>query len=54
MSLEAGRSMWEPFDREAFLRDPDPKIFDPAAVVSASEPFDVDEFIRVVREGRDV
>ena len=51
--IEGDRSMWEPFDREAFLNDPDPKIFDPAEVVGASEPFDVDEFIRVIREGRD-
>ena len=50
--IEGDRSMWEPFDREAFLNDPNPKIFDPAEVVRASEPFDVDEFIRVIREGR--
>ena len=53
-SFEGDRSMWEPFDREAFLRKPNPKIFDSAEVVVASEPFDVDEFIRVIREGRDV
>ena len=52
--IEGDRSMWEPFDREAFLNDPNPRIFDPAEVVRASEPFDVDEFIRVIREGRDV
>ena len=53
-SFEGDRSMWEPFDREAFLRKPNPKIFDPAENVVASEPFDVDEFIRIIREGRDV
>ena len=47
------RSSSEPFDMEAFLNNPNPKIFDPEKVVTASEPFDVDEFIRVVREGRD-
>ena len=31
-----------------------PKLFDPARVVTTSEPFDVDEFIRGIREGRDV
>ena len=53
-SFEGDRSMREPFDREAFLREPNPKIFDPAEAVVASEPFDADEFIRVIREGRDV
>ena len=52
-NIEGDRSMREPFDREAFLNDPNPRIFDPAEVVRASEPFDVDEFIRVIREGRD-
>lgn len=50
--IEGDRSMREPFDREAFLNDPNPRIFDPAEAVRASEPFDVDEFIRVIREGR--
>ena len=44
----------EPFDLETFLNDPNPKLFNSANVVSASEPFDVEEFIRVIREGRDV
>ena len=48
------RSWNEPFDMEAFLNDPNPKVFDPENIVTASEPFDVDEFIRVIREGRDV
>lgn len=48
------RSSGEPFDMEAFLNNPNPKIFDPDNIVTASEPFDVDEFIRVIREGRDV
>ena len=47
------RSSNEPFDMEAFLNNPNPKIFDPEKVVTASEPFDVDEFIRIIREGRE-
>ena len=47
------RSWREPFDIDAMLNDPNPKIFDPEKVVTVSEPFDVDEFIRVIHEGRD-
>ena len=47
------QSWSEPFDLEAFRNDPNPKIFDPEKVVTVSEPFDVDEFIRIIREGRD-
>ena len=43
----------EPFDIDALLKNPNPKIFDPEKVVTVSEPFDVDEFIRVIHEGRD-
>ena len=43
-----------PFDLETFLSAPNPKLFDPEKVVTASEPFDVEEFIRIIREGRDV
>ena len=43
----------EPFDLEKFLNDPNPKIFDPDKVITASEPFDVDEFVRFIHEGRD-
>ena len=52
--IDATRSVREPFDLEAVLNDPDPKLFDPERVVTASEPFDVDEFVRVIHEGRDV
>ncbi len=52
--IQGTRSWNKPFDLEAFLNDPNPKIFDPDKVIRASEPFDVDEFIRVIREGRDV
>ena len=44
----------EPFDLDAVLKDPNPKRFDPDRMVTASEPFDVDEFVRVIHEGRDV
>lgn len=37
---------------EEILNDPNPKLFDPDTVVTASEPFDVDEFVRVIYEGR--
>ncbi len=47
------RSWREPFDIDALLNDPNPKVFDPDNVVTVSEPFDVDEFIRTIHEGRD-
>ena len=49
----ADRHWSEPFDLEKFLNDPNPKIFDPDKVVTASEPFDVDEFLRFVHHMRD-
>lgn len=42
----------EPFDLDRLLNDP-PKIFDPEKVVRASDPIDVDQFMRAIREGRD-
>ncbi len=51
----SGTGSWrEPFDMDAFLNNPNPKIFEPEKLVTASEPFDVDEFVRVIHEGRDV
>jgi hypothetical protein len=44
----------EPIDLGAVLNDPSPKRFDPDRMVTASEPFDVDKFVRVIHEGRDV
>lgn len=52
--VDMTRSHHQPFDLEAFLRDPNPKTFDPDKVVTASEPFDVEDFIRIVHQGRDV
>lgn len=43
----------KPFDMEAFLNNPNPKIFRSENVIRASEPYDVDEFMRSIREGRD-
>lgn len=52
--VTATRSHHQPFDLEAFLNDPNPKTFDPDKVVTASEPFDVDDFMRTIHQGRDV
>lgn len=37
---------------DEILSDPNPKVFDPDKVVRASEPFDVDDFLRAIYEGR--
>ena len=42
------------FDLEAILHPRNPKVFDPDNIVRASEPFDVDEFLNVIYEGRNV
>ena len=52
--VTATRSHHQPFDLEAFLQEPNPKVFDPEETVTASEPFDVEDFIRFVHQGRDV
>ena len=52
--ISGTRSGREPFDLDEFLNDPNPKIFDPEKVVTASEPFDVDRFVGIIHEGRDV
>lgn len=52
-AIEADRNMYEPFDMEEFnarARKP----FKIGDLKPASEPFDVDEFIRIIHEGRDV
>ena len=53
-SISGTPSGREPFDLETVLNDPNPRLFDPDQMVTASEPFDVDEFVRVIHEGRDV
>ncbi len=52
--INGTRSWRGTFDLEVFRNNPNPKIFDPDKVVTASEPFDVDEFLRIIYEGRDV
>ena len=52
-TIEVDRNMYEPFDMEEFnarARKP----FKIGDLNPASEPFDVDEFIRIIHEGRDV
>ncbi len=51
--ISAVRSLGEPFDMEHFLNDPSPKTFDSDNLVTASEPFDVDEFVRNIHADRD-
>ncbi len=42
----------KPFDFDAFRNNPNPKIFRSENVIRASEPYDVDEFMRLIKEGR--
>lgn len=51
--IRGTRSWRDSFDLDELLNAPNPKIFDPKNVVSANEPFDVDDFMHVIREGRD-
>lgn len=51
--ITAARSLGEPFDMEQFLNDPYPKTFDSDNLVTTSEPFDVDEFVRNIHADRD-
>ena len=37
-----------------FLHETKPRIFDPERNVTASEGFDVDDFVRTIHESRDV
>jgi len=46
------QSRTEPFDLEAVLNDPSPKVFRRDKVVAASEPFDVEKFNEIIRQGR--
>ncbi len=54
-SITGTRNKFEPFDRKELLDRPI-KPFDPESLHSLSpdDDFDVDEFIRIIREGRDV
>ena len=50
-AIEADRDMYKPFDMEEFNQR-SRKPFKIGDLKPASEPFDVDEFIRSIREGR--
>ena len=57
--IQAEEIIWnnpyvEPPGLEEILNNPNPKVFRSEEIVRASEPFDVDEFNRIIREGRDV
>ena len=52
-SIEGDRDPYKPFDMEEFLAQPR-KPFRFEDLKPPSEPFDVDEFNRIIREGRDV
>ena len=53
--VSATRSWREPFDRDAFLSDPTPKMFDPDRVVTIDlTEEEWDSFNRAIRESRDV
>ena len=52
-SIEGDRDPYKPFDMEEFLAQPR-KPFRFEDLKPPSEPFDVDEFNRMIREGRDV
>ena len=53
-AITAADTGGEPFDLDAFLNNPNPKIFRSEDVIRASEPFDVDAFNRAIRRGRNV
>lgn len=50
--IELAGTVGKPFDMEAFRNNPNPKIFRVEDIVTASEPFDVDAFLRSIKEGR--
>ena len=52
--ISGTRSSREPFDFDAFLNNPNRKVFRSENVIRAKVPFDVDAFNRSIREGRDV
>ncbi len=51
-TVQPTRTWDEPFDLEAFLNDPNPKMFSPASVPWTREPFDVVEFIKTIHDAR--
>ena len=51
-NISRANSSSEPFDLNVVLEDPHPKIFKRDKIVAASEPFDVEQFNRIIRRGR--
>lgn len=51
--ISACRSQNDPFDINALLSDESAKVFDPERISTASEPVDVDEFLRFTHDARD-
>lgn len=50
--IELAGTVGKPFDMDAFRNNPNPKIFRVEDIVTASEPFDAEAFIRSIKEGR--
>lgn len=53
-SIHDARSWDEPFDLKSLIEEPVGEAFDPKTVVTAEEPFDVEDFIDAIHRGRDV
>lgn len=50
----AGTADWQnPSDIMALQEEPNPKVFQSSGIMRISDPFDVDEFIRNIRDGRE-
>ncbi|WP_419919212.1 hypothetical protein [Candidatus Poriferisocius sp.] len=52
--IDHTRSSDQPFDIESALEQARDKVFNPEAVITTSEPFDVDDFIDIIHRARDV
>lgn len=53
-SIHGTRSWETSFDLDSLMDESLHAVFDPEAVVTADEPFDVEDFIGVIHQGRDV
>lgn len=52
--ISATKSWRAAFSASEFAERPEPKIFDPATLVTASEPFDTDDFVASIAAARHV
>ncbi len=52
--IHDSRSLDEPFNLKSLMDASTGAAFDPGAVVTAEEPFDVEDFIDAIHRGRDV